>query len=227
MKDITIIFLTVNKVPQKWAEYQKEVLLKAIGDTPVITIARDKLDWGSLNLVQTQKPSVSNIYRQVLNGCRYAQTRYIGIAEDDTLYSEDHFKARPPQGRFLYNMSRWGVLTWKEEPRFFHRHRESNSAMICERDLAIQCLEERYAKHPGDSGEFAAGELGKEKVQRRLGLPRYKTARWHSWYPIVNMHHTNAIDVLEQEKRKTESKSLIAHEIPMWGRAENLVKKFK
>lgn len=72
MNDLTIIFLTANRVPEKWAEYHKQVLLEAIGDTPIITISFKPLDWGT-NLIQTEY-SVDNIYRQMLRGAKVAKT---------------------------------------------------------------------------------------------------------------------------------------------------------
>jgi len=44
-KDLTIIFLTSNKVPKEWAEYHKNVLLEAIGDYPLIIISREPTEW--------------------------------------------------------------------------------------------------------------------------------------------------------------------------------------
>ena len=50
MKDLTVLMLTPNKVPEKWAEYHKTSLLEAIGNTPLITISNKPLDWG-INLL--------------------------------------------------------------------------------------------------------------------------------------------------------------------------------
>ena len=49
--DLTVIFLTVNRVPDKWAKFHKKVLLEAIGETPIITVSKKSLDWG-INLIQ-------------------------------------------------------------------------------------------------------------------------------------------------------------------------------
>lgn len=37
--DITIIFLTANRVPKKWARFHKEKLIEAAGNSPIITIS--------------------------------------------------------------------------------------------------------------------------------------------------------------------------------------------
>lgn len=213
--DLTIIFLTLNRLPKKWVEYQKETLLKAVGDSPVITISREPLDWGT-NLIQTEEPSAANIYRQMLRGAKLATTPYVAIAEDDTLYPEEHFKFR--SDKFAYNMSRWGILSWMENPAYYYRHRESNSTLIAPKELLIECLEQ----YP--EGFF--GEVGKERVMKKLGLD-YKAQRFHSQIPVVNFAHVYAIDELEQKQRKSETKALRAYDIPHWGRASELVKKFQ
>lgn len=216
MKDLTVIFLTVNKVPEKWAEYHKKVLLEAIGDAPIITMSMKPLDWG-INVLQDGEPSVSNIYRQMLRASNIADTDYVAIAEDDTLYPKEHFKFRPPLDKFAYNMSRWGILSWMEHPAYYYRHRESNSTLIAPRKLLIECL--------GQYPDGAFGEVGKERVMKKLGLD-YKAIRFYSQIPVVNFAHKNAIDELEQREKKSETKALRAYDIPHWGRAEELVKKF-
>jgi hypothetical protein len=211
MTDLTIIFLTVNKVPEQWAEYHKKVLMEAIGDSPLITVSRLPMD--GVNLIQDEI-SVPNIYKQMLRAAKIAETEFVAIAEDDTLYHKDHFAYRP-KGKFLYNMSRWGILSWRT-PIYFYRHRESNSALIAPRKLLIECLEQYNGGY---------GEVGKERVMKKMGLD-YKADRFHSRIPIINFHHINGIDGLEQRLRKTNQKSLLAIEVPYWGRAEDLIKKF-
>jgi hypothetical protein len=215
--DLTVIFLTVNKVPEHWAEFNKTVLLQAIGDTPVITISKKPMDWGT-NLIQDAEPSVSNIYRQVLRGAKVAATPYIAIAEDDTLYSEDHFAAyRPPMDTYAFNLNRWGLLTWGR-PTYYHKARISNACMIAPRELVIEALEERFKLYP----ENNIGELGKEKGTR---IDRKNTKTYFSTVPIIYFSHVEGLDPTEQHRTKKMSAAR-AYDIPYWGKAEDLVKHF-
>jgi hypothetical protein len=216
MKDLTIIFLTVNKVPEKWAEYHKQVLLEAIGDTPIITISKNPLDWG-INLLQEEEPSVDNVYRQILRGAKLATTPYIAIAEDDTLYHKSHFQFRPDLDTFGYSGHRWGIFTWGK-PFYYHKDRISNAAMIAPRELVIKSLEERFEKYPNSE----LGELGKEKG---TNLNRYKTKIFWPEVGLVYFSHVNALDGTEQ--RKTKRPGVVqAYDIPYWGKAEELRKHF-
>jgi hypothetical protein len=218
MGDLTVLFLTVNKVPDYWVIYHKWTLLDAIGDSPLIIISKRPMDWGSLNIIQEEEPSVSNIYRQILKGARLANTPYIAIAEDDTLYHKDHFKFRPPMDTYGYDGHRWGLFTWGK-PVFYYKDRVSNAAMIAPRHLVISALEERFEKYPNNN----IGELGKEKGTT---INRQKSMNFWPDVGMIFFSHVNSLDPTEQHKSKRPG-TVQAYEIPYWGRAEELVKNWK
>jgi hypothetical protein len=215
--DLTILFLTVNKVPNKWTEYHKEILIEASDGANIITISRKPLDWG-LNIIQYEEPSVSNIYKQVLRGSKLADTKYIAIAEDDCLYHKDHFKFRPEGDTFAFDGHRWGLLTWGE-PFFYYKDRISNACMIAPRELVISSLEERFDKYP----ENNIGELGKEKGTT---INRHKTTQYWPEVGMVFLSHKNSLDPTEQHKSKKPG-SVRAYEIPYWGRAEHIKQRWQ
>ena len=105
MNDITIIFLTANRVPKEWVKFHRTVLEKAVGENPVISISREPVDFGT-NFIQTEPESGSNVFFQLLRGAREAKTPYIAVAEDDTLYPPGHFDLRPQNGAVAYNLNR-------------------------------------------------------------------------------------------------------------------------
>ncbi len=225
MIDLTVLFLTVNKVPQKWAAYHKEVLVKAAEDYPIITISREPMDWG-LNLIQDAPISSSNVYRQMLRGAKLATTPYIAVAEDDALYSWEHFHSfRPKMDEFAYNSCRWGMMTWGE-PSYFWTDRISNLTFLGPTELTIKALEERFAKYPdGTPGEIT-GELGRKQIEQVSKLPSYKSVWFGTAIPVVYFNHDYSMDPLESSHRKRRS-MLRALDIPYWGRAEDLVRRFE
>ncbi len=219
INDLTVIFLTANIVPEKWAEYHKTVLLEAIGDTPVITISKKPLSWGT-NLLQLQggeEPSVPNIYRQILRGAKLATTPYIAIAEDDTLYHRSHFEFKPPLDTYAFEGHRWGLFTWGK-PTFYWSDRISNGAMIAPRELTISSLEERFEKYP----ENNLGELGKEKGTK---IDRKKSMIYYSQISMIFLSHKGGLDPLENNGRKAMGKCQ-AYRIPFWGEAEEVAKHY-
>lgn len=202
MEDITIIFLTLNLLPRGWQEYHKSVLLEAIGKCPLITISKEPLDWG-YNIIQTEKPSIENIYFQMLRGARIATTPYVAIVEDDTLYEKEHFLFRPPLTEVAYNLNRWGLFTWRPK-WFFYKSRPANGSMIAPRELLIQSL--------------SAGPRTIE-IRRDRFIPYFTKA------PVVFLNHIYAHELLQRRMRKKPTDILIK-ELPFWGSTKQVVSKF-
>lgn len=221
--DITIVMLTANRVPKGWAQWHKEKLLEAANGAPIITISREPLDWG-INILQTEPYGISNIYFQLLRGAKVAETDFIGVAEDDILYPRVHFEYRPALDTFAYNMNRFNVFTWGK-PTYFWKNRMGNSTLIASRQLTIEALEERFNKYPHGTPHGLTGELGRPNVDEKLGL----TARKSEWFAtqasIVKIDHELGMDRLARTHRKGKG-ILQAYDIPYWGKAEDIVKKF-
>jgi hypothetical protein len=216
MIDLTCIFLTVNKVPAGWAKYHRQVLTEAIGESPIITISRVPMDWGT-NLIQDGVPSVDNIYRQILRGAKLATTKYIAIAEDDTLYHRSHFEFRPPEDTFGYDYHRFGLFTWGK-PTYYYKDRISNASLIAPRELVVKSLEERFKYYSSNR----ISELGNEKGTQ---LERYKMKFFYSEVAMVYFSHIDGLDPTEQHKTKKMS-PIQAYDIPYWNKAEDLVKRW-
>lgn len=220
---ITIIMLTANRVPKKWAEFHKEKLLEAADGAPIITISREPLSWGK-NLIDEEEYTISNIYYQLLRGAREAKTPFIAVAEDDTLYPKEHFLYRPPEDSFAYNQNRFGVFTWGK-PTYFWKDRISNSTLVAPRALAIEALEERFAKYPMGTPSVYTGELGRPNIEDKLGVTRRKSIWFTTETSVVRIDHEHGIDRLARTHRKGMG-ILRAYDIPHWGEAHEMVKKF-
>jgi len=227
MTDITIIFLTANKLPKEWAQFHKEKLLEAAGEAPIITISREPLDWG-INIIQKEPYGISNVYWQLLKGAKLAKTEYIAIAEDDTLYPKAHFEYRPPSDTFAYNKNKFGLFTWGVPPTYYWYDRFKNSTLVAPRALTIEALEERFAKYPNGTPENAhfTGELGRGNIEKNLGVTPRKSAWFETEISVVNLDHEFGIDHLGRTHRKAMG-ILRAYDIPYWGKAEDIVKRFK
>ncbi len=216
--------LTANRVPETWAQFHKEKLLEAAGTSPIITISRKPLDWG-INLLQTEPYGISNIYAQLLKGAKKATTEFIAVAEDDTLYPKEHFEYLPPPDTFAYNMNKFGVFRWSRTPTYFWKDRFKNSTLIAPRTYTIAALEERFAKYPNGTPPGFTGELGRSNIEDRLGVTRRKSTWFSTEISIIAIDHEFGIDRLARTHRKGMG-ILRAYDIPYWGKAEDIVKKF-
>lgn len=232
MKDLTVIFLTSNKVPEQWAEYHKNILLDAIWDYPLIIVSRKPMDWWTKNILDTDKPGPENFYRQLLKGCKEATTLYIAIAEDDTLYNKEHFNCfRPEMDVFGYNLYRWSVSTWTE-PYYSMRDSKVGASTICPRQEMIDALEEKFAKFPDWLPKMKVGEPG-TGGERMLGVKERKSKSFYSKIPIIQFNHDYFTNADSSTKELVEARHkkwfgiIRAYDIPYWNRAEDLIKNFK
>jgi hypothetical protein len=222
--DLTIIMLTANRVPPKWAQFHKQKLIEAAGNFPIITMSRKPIDWG-MNILDEQKYHISNIYCQMLRGAKAAKTKFIAIAEDDTLYPKEHFDYRPPKDVFAYNQNRFGLFTWGK-PTYFWKDRISNSTLIASRKNMIEALAERFEKYPDGTPERYTGEIGRRNIEGKLGITRRKAVWFSTEISVVRIDHEAGHDRLARTHRKGMG-ILRAYDIPHWGKAEDVVKKFK
>lgn len=223
MNDITIIMLTPNRLPKNWAKYHRQVLTEAIGNTPIITVSKEPMDWG-INLLQTEY-GYPNIYKQMLRAAKLATTKYIGMADDDTLYPRQHFEFRPPTDGFYYNHNRWCLPTWgksKKDILYFHKPRSGNVCMIAIRELVIKAMEARIAANPQLPGLFTK-ELGNS--QRMMRYDEIQSQPFYTTEPVVQLVHDLSADEAAQ-KHKKAIWPVRAYDIPVWGKAKDVLKKF-
>jgi hypothetical protein len=95
MNDLTILYLTANQLPEKFAVKIRTQLVLASNGAGVISVTKEPLFFGNPNLHFDRPRSHVTIYRNALDGARAVKTKYIAFAEDDVLYSPEHFKKRP------------------------------------------------------------------------------------------------------------------------------------
>ena len=223
--DITGIYISLSKLPEAWVEYHRGVLDRASRGMPMISITRKPMDLG-LNLLDTDMPGYTNIYRQMLRGAKVATTKYVAMVEDDCLYSESHFfKFRPQDDEFAYNRNRWSLFSWGE-PLYSLRQRISNCSLIAPRELLIEALQERFDKYNGHPPDSEMGECGRARIEDRLKVTRRKQVDFLSGVSIIQINHPLGTDERQRQQWKSHAE-IRAYDIPHWGKAEGLVKIFK
>jgi hypothetical protein len=91
--------------------------------------------------------------------------------------------------------------------------------------LAIEALEERFAKYPQGTPGGLTGELGRSNIEDKLGVKRQKAIWFQTEISVVRIDHELGIDKLSQSHRKGMG-ILRAYDIPYWGKASDIVEKF-
>lgn len=228
MSDMTVVYYTANTISGHFARNTQKQLLEAIGDLPLISVSKKPMDLGRNICVGDTPRSHFNIYRQALTGAKAAKTKFIAMAEDDVLYSANHFRHRSSPGKFAYNLCCWSLYTWNEPPMFTHKGkvRMNLNSLICERDLFIEAMEERFAKWPDDSKINKDHWAEPGRYEKHIGVTIRETEEFYSNPPNIVFSHQTELSFagLGTRKRVGEFR---AYEIPDWGRAEDILKLYK
>ncbi len=225
-RDLTIIYLTVNKLPDRWVNFQLGHLRKAAGEAEIISISRLPMNLGR-NVLDPGPFGYWNIYQQLLRGAIMATTPFVAMAEDDTLYTYEHYhEFRPPMNAVSYDRSRWSLFTW--DPIYCMRQRISNCSLVAPRDYLIEALTERSKQWQAvPPPAEIVGEVGRPVVDRRLRVSPRQAVEWYCTNPIVHLNHPTGTDVghhVRADGRRMVKKhgQIKAIEIPYWGKAAEI-----
>lgn len=214
--DLTAIYYTANHIHDRFAERVRNILREALGDTPLISVSKIPINFGHNICVGNTPRSHLNIYRQALVGAKAADTKYIALCEDDVLYPVSHFKYRPATGVFAYNLNVWNFYTWT--PIFSHKEngRRNLYGLICERDLFIEAMEERFARWPDDSKINLGLWAEPGKYENQLKVTVRKSEGFYSDVSLVAFSHEESLSFGGLGKRKKLGE-VRATAIPLWG----------
>jgi len=231
MNDLTIIYYTSNRVPTNFLANTQKILLKAVNDTPIISVSHKPMTFGKNICVGDIGCSAYNIYKQVLIGAKKAKTEYVATAEDDVLYPAEHFMYRPDKNTLAYDTNKWSIFTWTNPPIFSQRpNRRTMTSLIAPREELIRTLEERYAKYPRQEEipnsiyEYYWGEPG--RFEDHLGISKVKSEKFSCSVSSIIFSHPDAFGFGHLGTRKAHSQ-IRTTEVKPWGTATDVLKYYK
>ena len=221
MNDLTILYYSTNRISKFFEENIINSLKEVVGDTPIISVTWKPMNLGENILFEGVKPSAYYVYKQVLIGAEKAKTKYVACAEDDTVYTKEHFAFRPPDDTFAYNEGHIEI----HGGIFIYRGRRNMSTCIATRDLMVETLRLRFEKYPNfldsDKGE-THGFAEPGRYHDRLGLPEVKMMGFSTDPPPIVFWHRPSLGNVR--KLKPSDKTTPDH--PYWGNARALWDKF-
>lgn len=240
--DLTVLYYTANRIAAPFQTAVMANLRTSVGpSTPVIgvvqnanyhdadriqtTLRPDALFW-----VNDAPPSIAQVYRNILMAAEAATTPYVAMAEDDTLYVPEHFTLhRPASDTFAYNSQRLVISRrlsadgTRREAFYYYRPRTQMAMGLCRRELLIDTLRERFAKHPNPPLDTTVakkagwGEPG--RYEKNLGLPP-RTLERFPWTarPNVTFNHSESL----MGRRRVNPDDAIFTTTEPWGHADAL-----
>jgi len=245
--DLTLVHYTSNYLDSRNPYFLNNVrtqMLKAAKGRPIVIVSQKPTMFGdnSTNVyVGDIGRSHFNIYRQILEGCKAAKTKWVAMAEDDVLYSEQHFNfgyfVKPEfiEGNyFLYDANRVSIFTWTRPPMFsFRFKRFVVNQLIAKREMLIEAMEERFRrkeelekigwperkilKYWGDPGKY----------EGCLGVKINPVHEYNSWVPSIVFSHDLAYGYAVNQGKKKKLGDLRITALADWGSAEDILKLWK
>ena len=209
-KQITAIFYTSNKEDEVFENKIKDKLLAVCGDIPIVSISQKPIELGKNICVGDVGASDHNLFRQILMGCREAQTPYIISCEADCLYPPEYFQFIPDgiwgNYRFnnLYILNEWGKGEWGG----FWPKTTAPFAQITNREWYIKEIEKALEGKPEWTEDqyrvpiFMDGSLG----WNECSMPN----------PIISLKTGRGM------RKHTKATGEPVAELPHWGKATDL-----
>lgn len=143
----TILYYTSNKENEGFEERVRKNLLKVCGDIPIISISQKPINLGKNICVGEVGASGFNMFRQVLLGCKAADTDFIISAEADCLYPPDYFEFTPEKLDVCYRNSNLYVMPDARD-YFFYKEEGATHSQIIGREFYIKTLEKLFEGAP-------------------------------------------------------------------------------
>lgn len=216
MTDITLLYYTANRVPENFAKNVREHLLQSGNGCPIISISQKPIDFGFNIHAEGLAPCMYNVYKQILMGAEWANTKYVACCEDDSLYTPEHFSFEPPRDdSFYYNTNVWHL-----RPKgFFHNGNALMSQCIVSTDLMVRVLRERFEKFTDCNAILGSfGEPGRH--EEGLGLSAVGLGFFTTKTETITIRHRASLSGVRN------SNSTLKGELPFWGNSKSLWEKF-
>lgn len=211
MADTTLLYYTANLIHEEFAQKVRQHLVSVSEGKPIISISQKSIDFGFNIHAEGLKPCMYNVYKQILMGAEWANTKYVACCEDDTLYTPEHLNTVPPEKTFFYNRELWHL----RPQGFYYIGHISMSQCIVETDYMVEVLRTRFAAFPDPDtilGSF--GEPGRE--ERKIGLPPVGFGVFRTPLPNIIFRHRKSLSGV----RKVND--TLRQEIPFWGNSNTL-----
>lgn len=229
MSDLTILYYTANKIPDGAAEkiraHQKKLFENKY---PIISVSQKPIEYGTNICVGEIGRSKYNCYKQILIGVREIKTKYVACAEDDALYSNDHYNFRPIKDDvFYYERNYWLA----EEYRYYWRPDDVSVRMgmwgcITTSENLLHNLTKRYSDYPVEP------ERNKFLMWREPGIHdnTFGIKSTHDTFeskdPTVVFRYRGSMGGLRQYRSVTHSPQNVAYNLKDFGAISKLWGKY-
>jgi hypothetical protein len=172
-RDITIVYYYDNTLPAAFAERMQRQLARCArkeNNIPIISVSQKPIKFGWNICMGDIGRSYFSLYKQVITGCRYAETPYVALCEADVFYQRTHFHLRPDQYDGIYDQNCHRFLV-KQRCFCLYRGGRSLFLLVGDREKIIENFERKLALFKTEKDFSKRFEPGKGEAE--LGLPPF------------------------------------------------------
>ena len=217
--ETTIVYVTDNVLPLKFAQLVRDKLVEAVRGKPIISVSQKPIELGLNICLGDIGRSWLSIYKQLNAGLEAVKTPYVAVVEHDCLYTPEHFDFIPPRkDLFYYNANHWlAQHTDKLRGMYsYYPRRLAMSQMICHIDAfskhvkeTLGVLEEAYKETSTSARRRKQAELGKDL---KADYKYFRTK-----LPNLDIRHDCNFTGARRGKKR-------CYELPYWGKLEEVLK---
>lgn len=204
-KDLTVVYVTSNREDWRFESKIIDALKESAGSLSVVSVSQKPIDFGENICVGDIGAKPENVLKQLIIGAKAAKTRFIAVGESDFLYPKAFFEFVPPRDDTFYYPDNVYIF-WINHSRFYRKTiREMLS--VTNREHFINVLE-KIADGLNDHIVNRVRKFTKQdKFWTDIPLVTFKTRNGMHWRSPFKANNSR-------------------RELPQWGTADDLRKKF-
>jgi hypothetical protein len=224
MLDLTILYYSSGRMAPQMAENFR-IRLQTVVEytTPIVSVTQEPVNLGQNICVGDIGQSYYNLFKQQLIGLREVKTKWVAMAEDDTLYTASHFAHRPSSEQVIAYQRNMYFL---DSRTFWTKKHAGMFGCIAPTAYILDILERRYARFPEEilprhSQKWFWMDPGHD---HRLGFEPANTEVFETDPPLITLAYYGATYGKPKRRSKTSHE---VDELPYWGNALELRNKME
>lgn len=212
-----IIYISSNREKPEFEQKIVQDMLNKKGDLSVYSVTQKPMDLGVNKCVGDVGASGFNFCRQLQMVVEMADADYVISCEADCLYSPDYFKFVPPELDAVYRNAHNFVIPYKK--KYFFTKFSQTAFQIAGRNFLLNRLNYLLKGQPQWNIEMRnfPKEIGEEFLENES---QRKEKTFKTKYGCFSIKTGDAM------RKHTSSGKNRIYELPYWGTAESIIKKY-
>jgi len=215
--DVTCVYYTSNREEPLFQERMQKTLLETLGDIPLVSVSHKSMNFGKNICVGEMVPSSHNAFRQMQLGAIEAKTKFICVAEADTLYPREYFEFEPKEDNLIYQVRNiWVLVALAHREHSYFKKRYAEGAIVVGREYIIKVVDSQLRGKPfwTDTTDYEKNFIG--ELFKCSGIDSF-----HNTIPVVQFKTDN-----NMHRKTPYIPGSGVRTLPFWGDSHELMRKY-